>query len=140
MQVLFTQVSQYKTSIYEIARGVLRSRNRQAEINRKQSREVRELQMRVEQLYDQLQCSQKLLAQAHQEIESQQRENEQLRRQPIRLPRHAGAVHFAQGRFLAGKISRWRMGLWSGGLERVRRRPVFQDRVEFQLEHRTSGI
>jgi len=85
MQVLFTQVSQYKSSIYEIARGVLRSRNRQAEINQEQSREVRELQMRLEQLSEQLQCNQKLLAQAHQELESQQRENEQLRRQPIRL-------------------------------------------------------
>ena len=97
MQVLFTRVSQYKSSIYEIARGVLQSRNRQAEINREQSRKVSELQIRVEQLSDQLQLNRKLVAQSQQELESQQRENEQLRRQPIRLPSDLPLTHHQYG-------------------------------------------
>lgn len=97
MQVLFSRVNQYRSSLYETARGVLRSRNRQAQRNQELTLELRELQLRVEQLTNESQDHQKRLAETQRELALQRSINEELRQQPRRLPSDLPLPHHTFG-------------------------------------------
>lgn len=86
MALLFKSVGQYRSSLYETARGVLRSRNSQARRSERQAQQTRELRLRNEQLREELREAKKLLDQTQQLLRQQRQENEALRGQPIGLP------------------------------------------------------
>jgi len=97
MSVLFIRVNQYRSSIYETARGVLRSRNRQAERNQELSLQIQQLQRRFEQLTNESQQQQQRIADVQQELDLQRNINEQLRQQPVRLPSDLPLPHHTFG-------------------------------------------
>ena len=97
MAILFNQVSQFKSSFYEIARNLLRSRNQWAEKFKEQKREIRELERRVEQVAEEARLNGSRYRQATQEIELRRRENERLIQQPIRLPSDLPLPHHTYG-------------------------------------------
>lgn len=86
MSFLFISIRQYKSSIYETARGLLRSRNTQAARAERLAAENQSLNAANAELHARLkQCQEKL--HAAQQIQLQQlEENQKLRQQPIRLP------------------------------------------------------
>jgi hypothetical protein len=86
MALLFKSVGQYRSSLYETARGLLRSRNNQARRSGQQAQQTRELRLRNEQLNEELLEAKKQLDQTQQQLRQQRQENEALRGQPIRLP------------------------------------------------------
>ncbi len=86
MALLFNSVGQYRSSLYETARGVLRSRNNQARRSEQQAQQTRELRLRNEQLHEELLEARKQLDQTQQLLRQQRQENEALRGQPIGLP------------------------------------------------------
>ena len=97
MKLLLNRVNQYRSSIYEIARGVLRSRNRQIERNQELTRQVRELQLRVEQLASESQRYQKQVVETQQELAMERTIYERLRQQPIGLPSDLPLTHHTFG-------------------------------------------
>jgi len=97
MTVLFSRVNQFKSSAYEIARNVLRSRTQFAEKSEQQAEQIRELNARVEQLTNQSKRDAQLLSQTQQELEQQRRDNEELRNKPIRLPSDLPLPHHTYG-------------------------------------------
>ena len=86
MALLFKSVGQYRSSLYETARGVLRSRNNQARRSEQRARQTRGLRLRNEQLSEELREAKKQLDQTQQPLRQQRQENEAIRGQPIRLP------------------------------------------------------
>jgi hypothetical protein len=97
MPLLLNRVNQYRSSIYEIARGVLRSRNRLVKRNQELIRQVRELQLRVEQLTRESQHYQKQAGETQLELAMQRSINEELRQQPVRLPSDLPLPHHTFG-------------------------------------------
>ncbi len=97
MALFFKSVGQYRSSLYETARSLLRSRNNQAKRSEKRDRETRELRLRNEQLAEKLQEARKQLDQTQQLLRQQRRENEELRGQPIRLPSDLPLPHHCYG-------------------------------------------
>jgi len=97
MQVLFNRVSQYRSSLYEIARGLLRSRNRLADVNQRLIQQNHELRIRVEQLETGSHVDKKRMALAECELELQRTIIQDLRRQPIRLPSDLPLPHHTFG-------------------------------------------
>lgn len=86
MSFLFISLRQYRSSTYEVARGLLRSRNTQADrvthlvsANQSLTTANADLQARLKQFQERLQASEQI---RHQQLE----ENQQLRQQPIGLP------------------------------------------------------
>lgn len=95
---LFTDsVHQYKASVREVARGLLRSRNNQAERAERLARENRSLQEVNRQLRDELQSARRELQATQQLLRQERQENEQLREQPIRLPTDLPLPHHSYG-------------------------------------------
>ena len=97
MVLLLKSVGQYRSSLYETARGVLRSRNNQAKRAEQQARKTRELKLRNEQLTEKLEESERLLDQTRQLLRQQRQENEELRQQPITLPSDLPLPHHCYG-------------------------------------------
>ena len=95
---LFSEsVSQYKSTWYEIARNLFRSRNTQrvrAERLAEQNRELKSLNGR---LAEQLREADELQEQTQQRLHQQQQEIETLRRQPIKLPSDLPLPHHTHG-------------------------------------------
>lgn len=97
MELFFKSVGQYRSSLYETARGLLRSRNNQAKRAEKQAQQTRELSLRNDQFTEELLETKKQLDQTRQLLCQQQQENEVLRQQPIMLPSDLPLPHHSYG-------------------------------------------
>ncbi len=97
MSVLFYQVSQFKSSLYEIARGLLRSRNRLSERNQEQACQIKRLNGENDQLLRRVQYCEQRRIETQQENKMLQRENERLSQQPIQLPSDLPLPHHCFG-------------------------------------------
>ena len=86
MGLFFISVGEYKSSWYETARNLFRSRNNQRGRAAMLAEETRELRLRNEQLRQESQETKKQLEQTRQLLQQQQQANEELRQQPITLP------------------------------------------------------
>ncbi len=91
MGLFFSSVGEYKSSWYEIARNLFRSRNNQRARAEILAEEARELRLRNEQLRHKSEETKKQLEQTKQLLQQQQQQqqqqaNEELRQQPIALP------------------------------------------------------
>ena len=86
MSLLFKSVGQYSSSIYETARGILRSRTNQAERADLLTQQNAELKERCEQLDSQLVQARQTNDNLKQQIRKAEQENQLLRSQPCRLP------------------------------------------------------
>lgn len=86
MSLLFNSISQYSSDLYEVARGLLRSRNRQADRAETQAQVICELRLENERLVKQLESVEKKLDQSQQLLLQEQQENQLLRQQPVKLP------------------------------------------------------
>ena len=84
MGLFFNSVGQYKSTLYETARNLLRSRNNQRSRAEMLAEENRELRQRNEQLRQESQTTKKQLKQTKQLL--QQQANEEPRQQSVRLP------------------------------------------------------
>ena len=97
MPLLFISIRQYRSSVCETARGLLRSRNNQAGRADRLSAQNKSLNAANSDLRTQLKLCQGKL-QAAQQIQLQLRkENQQLRGQPIRLPSDLPLPHHSYG-------------------------------------------
>jgi len=97
MALFLNFVGQYKSSLYEIARNFLRSRDTQRARAKRLAEQNRELKAHSEQLSEKLRQAEKRLEQAQQQIQQQQQEIEELRRQPIKLPSDLPLPHHTYG-------------------------------------------
>jgi len=97
MPLLLKSVGQYSSSLYETARGLLRSRNNQAKRAEEQARQTRELKLRNEQLTEELKESKRQLDQTRQLLRQQRQENEAIRQQPVTLPSDLPLPHHCYG-------------------------------------------
>ena len=79
-------VGQYKSTWYETARSLFRSRNTQRAKAERQTQQVEELRQENEQLRRELRESEERHQQTQQLLIQHLQENEQLRQQPITLP------------------------------------------------------
>lgn len=86
MGMFVESVGQYKSSLYETARNLFRSRNTQRAIAELKTQQAEELRIENEQLTRKLRESEERHNQTRQLLLQQQQENEQLRKQPITLP------------------------------------------------------
>jgi hypothetical protein len=97
MSFLFISLRQYRSSIYEVARGLLRSRNTQADRATRLANENQsllaanaDLRARLKQVQARLQASEQIRRQ-------QLKENQQLRQRPIGLPSDLPLPHHCFG-------------------------------------------
>lgn len=97
MALSYKNISQYRSSLYETARGLLRSRNRQAQRAEQQSSRVCQLVEEAQQVAAELRRTKEQLDQTQQLLKQQQLENEKLRQQPITLPSDLPLPHHTYG-------------------------------------------
>jgi len=90
-------VGQYKSSWYETARNLFRSRNTQRVRAEKLAAESRELRADIERLRQELRQVKNQLDHTQQLLVQQQRENEELRKQPNTLPCDLPLPHHSYG-------------------------------------------
>jgi hypothetical protein len=95
--LLFILVSQYRSSLYETARGLLRSRNNQFNRAERLLQQTRALEAQNKELLVELREMRKQLDQTVQQLRLQERINQQLRDQPIRLPSDLPLKHHCYG-------------------------------------------
>jgi hypothetical protein len=93
MPLLFNSVSQYSSNLYEVARGLLRSRKRQAQRAETREQINHKLRRKNEQLEKQLQTAREKLNQSQQLLLKEQHENQILRQQPVKLPNDLPLPH-----------------------------------------------
>ena len=86
MGIFVETVGQYKSTWYETARNLFRSRNTHRARAERQTQQAKELRQENEQLRRELRQSEQRHDQTQQLLLQQQQENEQLRQQPIKLP------------------------------------------------------
>ncbi len=86
MELFFNSVGQYKSSWYETARILFRSRNNQRARAERLTGDHRELRLQNEQLRQESEETKKQLEQTQQLLQQEQQANAELRRQPITLP------------------------------------------------------
>jgi len=86
MEIFVETVGQYKSTWYETARNLFRSRNTQRAIAERHTQQAEELRLENEQLRRKLRESEERHDQTQQMLLQEQQENEQLRKQPIQLP------------------------------------------------------
>ncbi len=97
MSLFFKSVGQYRSSLYETARSLLRSRNNQAKRAQEQAELSREVNSLNERLVKELQDVKKQHAQILQQLRQQSQENEELRKQPVTLPSDLPLPHHTYG-------------------------------------------
>jgi hypothetical protein len=97
MRLSAESVGQYRSTWYETARNLFRSRNTQRARADRLAEQNRELKLRTEQLVAQLREAEERQDQAQQRIHQQQQEIEELRRQPIKLPSDLPLPHHTFG-------------------------------------------
>ena len=86
MSLLFNSLGQYSSDLYEVARGLLRSRNRRAQRADAQKQVIGELRWENEQLLQRLGVVQEKLDQSQQLHRQAEHENQLLRQHPVTLP------------------------------------------------------
>jgi hypothetical protein len=97
MSLLFNSISQYSTDLYEVARGLLRSRNRQAQRSASQSQVICELRWEKAQLAKRLRTAEMKLDQTQQLLRQEQQESSNLRQQPVTLSTDLPLPHHTFG-------------------------------------------
>jgi hypothetical protein len=97
MEWFYESVGQYRSSLYETARGLLRSRNNQAKRAEELARQAGELRRHNEQRAERLRETKKQLEQTRQLLRQQRKENEELRRQSVTLPSDLPLPHHSYG-------------------------------------------
>ena len=97
MSLLFNSISQYSSDLYEVARGLLRSRSHQAQRAETQEQINRKLGLKSEQLAKRLKTTQEQLEQSQQLLLQEQQENQTLRQQPVTLPSDLPLPHHSFG-------------------------------------------
>ena len=97
MGIFVETVGQYKSTWYETARNLLRSRNTQRARAERQTQQAEELRQENAQLRRELRESEERHQQTQQLLLQQQQENEQLRQQPITLPTDLPLRHHTFG-------------------------------------------
>ena len=97
MSLFFNSVGQYRSSLYETARNLLRSRNSQAKRAEEQAEQSRKVNSLNERLVKELQNAKKQHAQILQQLRQQEQENEELRKQPVTLPSDLPLPHHTYG-------------------------------------------
>ena len=96
MPLLFNFVNQYSSDIYEVARNVLASRNRQAARGDNLKAKAKASALQVKRLAKKLRATELALAQTKEELRCQQQANETAD-QPIRLPSDLPLKHHSFG-------------------------------------------
>ena len=86
MGIFVESVGQYKSTLYETARNLFRSRNTQRTIAEQKTQQADDLRNENEQLRRKLRESEERHYLTQQLLLQQQQENEQLRKQPVTLP------------------------------------------------------
>ena len=86
MGIIVESVGQYKSTLNETARNLFRSRNTQRTIAEQKTQQAEDLRNENEQLRRKLRESEERHNLTQQLLLQQQQENEQLRKQPVRLP------------------------------------------------------
>jgi cell shape-determining protein MreC len=86
MALFFNSVGQYKSSWYETARILFRSRHNQRTRAERMAEENRELRLRIAPFQQESQATRIQLEQTNQLLQKQQQADEELRQQPITLP------------------------------------------------------
>jgi len=79
-------VGQFKSSNYEVARSLFRSRNRQARRARERTKQVQQARAEIRQLVRDQVIAEQRLQEGRLQIAELRRENERLRNEPVRLP------------------------------------------------------
>lgn len=97
MGLFAESVGQYKSTWYEIARSLFRSRNTQRARSGKFAAQNRELKLENVRLAEQLRRSKALEEETRQRLHQQQQENDELRRRPIQLPSDLPVPHHTYG-------------------------------------------
>jgi hypothetical protein len=97
MSLLFNSIGQYSSDLYEVARGLLRSRNRQAQRADTQTQVICELRLENEQLVKRLQTAHEKFDQSQQLLLQEQQENQLLRQQPATLSNDLPLPHHSFG-------------------------------------------
>ncbi len=97
MSLLFNSIGQYSSDLYEVARGLLRSRNRQAQRADTQTEVVCELRLENERLAKRLQTTHEKFHQSQQLLRQIEQENQLLRQQPVTLPNDLPLPHHSFG-------------------------------------------
>jgi len=97
MSLFFKSVGQYRSSWYETARSLLRSRNNQAKRAQEQADQSRRVNALNEQLVRELQYAKEQSAQILRQLRQQEQENEELRKQPVTLPSDLPLPHHSYG-------------------------------------------
>jgi hypothetical protein len=97
MGLFAESVGQYKSSWYETARNLFRSRNTQRVRSERLAEQNQELKLRNGRLAQQFQQSEALRARTQQRLHQQQQENESLRQRSIKLPSDLPLPHHTYG-------------------------------------------
>lgn len=97
MQLFINSISQYRGSLYETARGLLRSRNNQARKAERLEQQKIEAEAKVDRLNHEVKELREKLSQTTQILEQQRQENERLRERPITLPSDLPLAHHTYG-------------------------------------------
>lgn len=97
MGLFLESVGQYKSSFYETARNLFRSRNNQRARAERLAEQNQELRRQIERLTEKLQETENRRDQSHQQLLQQQQENKELRQQSIRLPTDLPLPHHTYG-------------------------------------------
>jgi hypothetical protein len=97
MGLFAESVGQYKSTWYETARNLFRSRNTQRARVERLAEQKRELKLQTERLAAQLREAEERQEQTQQRVHQQQQEIEELRRQPIQLPSDLPLRHHTYG-------------------------------------------
>jgi hypothetical protein len=97
MGLFAESVGQYKSTWYETARNLFRSRNTQRARAERLAEQKRELKLQTERLAAQLREAEERQEQTQQRVHQQQQEIEELRRQPIQLPSDLPLRHHTYG-------------------------------------------
>lgn len=97
MGLFAKSVGEYKSSWYETGRNLFRSRNTQRARAEQLAEQNRELKLENERLAEELERSEERRVQTQQLLHQQQQENDELRRQPVRLPVDLALPHHTYG-------------------------------------------
>lgn len=97
MALLFESLTQYKSSIYETARGLLVSRNRKAKAIEIQKKRIEQLQSRLEQRDKALRECRQELEDTRGELEAVKLDYQALQEKPVQLPSDLPLPHHSFG-------------------------------------------
>lgn len=97
MGLLINSISQYRGSLYETARGLMRSRNNQAQKAERLAQQKVDAEAELDRLNNEVKELRKKRSQATQMLEQERQENARLRERPIALPSDLPLAHHSYG-------------------------------------------